>query len=84
MLMIAGRAGNALLYSEDKEMVDAMDGELANIIEDFTRAVHVETLGLAERIGKHTSSQHSVNPFSVALCSASCGASRRRTPTQPA
>jgi len=84
MLMIAGRAGDALLYSEDKEMVDAMDEELANIIEDFTRAIHVETLGLAERIGKHTSSQYSVNPFSVALCSASCGASRRSAPTQPA
>jgi len=76
MLMIAGRAGDALLYSEDKEMVDAMDAELANIIEDFTRAVHVETLGLAKSIGKHTLSQYSASPFSVA--------SRRRAPTQPA
>jgi len=84
MLMIAGRTGDALLYSEDKEMVDAMDAELANIIEDFTRAVHVETLGLAERIGKHTLPQYRVSQFSVALCRTSSRASRARSPSTQA
>jgi hypothetical protein len=54
LLMIAERTGDALIYSRDKEMMDEMDGELANVIEDFLRAVDVEALRLAKRIGKHT------------------------------
>jgi hypothetical protein len=67
MLMIAERTGDALVYSKDKEMMEEMDGELANVIEDFLRAVDVEALRLAKRIGKHTLSQYHASPFSVAL-----------------
>ena len=77
MLMIAERAGDALIYSKDKEMLEGMDSELASVIEDFLRAVDVETLRIAKRSGKHSLSQYSVGPFSVALC-------RARAPTQPA
>jgi hypothetical protein len=75
MLMIAERTGDALVYSKDKEMMEEMDGELANVIEDFLRAVDVEALRLAKRFGKHTFSQYRVSPFSVALC-------RARAPAQ--
>jgi hypothetical protein len=75
MLMIAERTGNALVYSKDKEMMEGMDGDLANVIEDFLRAVDVEALRLAKRIGKHTLSQYRLSPFSVALC-------RARAPAQ--
>jgi hypothetical protein len=75
MLMTAERTGDALVYSKDKEMMEEMDGELANVTEDFLRAVDVEALRLAKRIGKHTWSQYRVSPFSVALC-------RARAPTQ--
>ena len=53
MLMIVERAGNALLYSEDKEMMEKMDEELANVMEDFSRAVNVDALRLTKRIGKY-------------------------------
>jgi len=56
MLIIAERTGDALIYSKDKEKMEKMAEELANVIEDFLRAVDVETLRLAKRIGKHTSS----------------------------
>jgi hypothetical protein len=75
ILMIAERTGDALVYSADKEMMDEMDGDLANVIEDFLRAVDVEALRLAKRMGKHTLSQYCVSPFSVALC-------RARAPAQ--
>ena len=68
MLMIAERAGDALIHSKDKEMMEEMDGELGSVIEDFLHAIDVEALSLAKRIGKRTSSQYSVSPFSVALC----------------
>ena len=57
MLMIAERTGDALVYSKDKEMMEDMDGELANIIEDFLRAVNVDALRLTKRIG----TQHYLN-----------------------
>jgi hypothetical protein len=63
ILTIAGRTGNALIYSKDKETMEEMDGELANVIEDFLRAVDVEALRLAKGIGKHTLSEYSVGPF---------------------
>jgi len=75
MLMIAERTGDALVYSKDKEMMEKMGEELANAIKDFLGAVEVEALRLAKRIGKHTSSQYRVSPFSVALC-------RARVPAQ--
>ena len=52
MLMIAERTGDALVYSKDKEMMAKMDEELANVIEDFLRAVNVDALRLTKRIGK--------------------------------
>ena len=62
MLMIVERTGDALIDSRDKEMMEAMDGDLANVIGDFERAVNVR---LAKRNGKHSLSQYSVGPFSV-------------------
>jgi len=38
-------------------MIEEMDGELTEVIEDFDRAVNVETLRLAEETGKFSSSQ---------------------------
>ena len=70
MLMIVERAGDALIYSKDKETLEEMDRELANVIEDFLRAVDVEALCLARMTGEHSSSQYSAGPFSVALCRA--------------
>ena len=84
MLMIAEGTRDALLYSKDKEMMEKMDEELANVIEDFTRAVNVEALRLAKRNGKHSLSQYSVSPFSIASYRVSCGGSRARAVTQPA
>jgi len=66
MLMIAERTGDALLFSKDKEMMEKMGEELANVIEDFLRAVDVEALRLAKRIGKHTLFQCRASAFSVA------------------
>jgi hypothetical protein len=77
MLTIAERTGDALISSKDKERMEEMAEELANVIEDFLHAVDVETLRLDKRIGKHTLSQYSVSLFSVALC-------RARPSTQPA
>ena len=77
ILMIAERTGDALFDSKDKEMMEKLGGGLANVIEDFLRAVDVETLRLAKSIRKHTSSQYRVNPFSVTSC-------RARASTQPA
>ena len=57
MLMIAERTVSGLIYSKDKEGIDEMDGELSKVIEDFVRAVDVETLRLAKQSGKH--------PFSI-------------------
>ena len=44
ILMMTLRAGDALIHSKDKEMIEEMDGELAKVIEDFLRAVDVEAL----------------------------------------
>jgi len=75
MLMIAERAGEALLHSKDKETMEKLGEELANVIEDFLRAVDVEALRGVKGIGKHTFSQYRVSPFLVALC-------RANAPTQ--
>ena len=79
MLISAERTGDALICSKDKEVFEEMDRELANVIEDFLRAVNVEALRLAKRSGKHALPQYSVGPFSVAFCRAS----RTRASTQP-
>ena len=65
MLMIADRAGDALIHSRDKETMEEMGEELANVIKDFLSAVDVEALRLVKGIGKHTLSQYCVGPFLV-------------------
>ena len=77
MLMTAERTGDALIVWKDKEMMEKLGGELANVIEEFLRAVDVEALRLVKGIGKHTLSQYRVGTFSVALC-------RARSTTQAA
>jgi hypothetical protein len=62
---IAERTGDGLIDSKDNEMIEEIDGELANVIEDFLHAVEIE---VAKRIGKHTLPQYRLNPFLVALC----------------
>jgi len=54
MLMIVERTGDALILSKDKEMMEEMAKELANVIEDFLRAVDIEALCVAKRIGEQT------------------------------
>ena len=76
ILMIAERAGDALIHSKDKEMIKKIDEELAEVIEDFLRAIDVEALRLAKTGGQYSLSQYSVRTFSVALC-------RARVSTQP-
>ena len=49
VLMIAARTGGGLGYLE---IIEEMDRELANVIEDFDRAVNVEALRLASEISK--------------------------------
>jgi len=49
-----------------QEMIEEMDKELTNVIEDFERAVNVETLRLAKETGKRSSSQHGDSEISVA------------------
>ena len=73
MLMIAERAGDALLSSKDKDTMDEMNEELANVIEDFTRAVDVEALRLTKRIGKRHC-LNMVSPYSVTSCRARASA----------
>src|SRR5258708_23663412 len=51
--MITERMVDGLIYPTDKEMIDDMDGELTKVVNDFTRAVDVETLRLAKKSGKH-------------------------------
>src|SRR5258708_26201026 len=53
VLMIAERMVTGLISSEDKEMIDELDGELTKVIEDFLRAVDVEALHRAKEIGMH-------------------------------
>ena len=54
ILTIAERTGDALIHSKDKEMLEEMERELANVIEDFLRAVNVEALFLAKMNGKQS------------------------------
>ena len=62
--MVAERTMDGIIYSKNKE-IEEMDGELTTVIEDFTRAVDVETLRLAKKNGKHLSSQPCGTSFSV-------------------
>ena len=53
-----------------KENIEEMDRELTKVIEDFGRAVDIETLRLAQKSGKHSLSQFDDNLFSTASCRA--------------
>ena len=50
--MIAERARDVFIDSKDTEALQKLDGELANVIEDFLRAVDVETLRGVKMAGK--------------------------------
>ena len=68
--MIAVRMVDGLVYSKEKKRIDEMDGELTKIVNDFTRAVDVETLRLAKKSGKRSLSQSGDGGFSVVSCRA--------------
>ena len=65
--MIAARVVGGLTY---QEMIEEMDRELIKVIEDFDRAVDVESLRLAKRSGTYTCSLSGGGAFSVILCRA--------------
>ena len=52
MLIVAGRMKDSLINPKDNGMIEKMAGELADVIEDFMRAVDVETLCLAKESGE--------------------------------
>ena len=56
--MIAERMVGGLVRPEK---IEEMDRGLAKVIEEFGRAVSVETLYLAKKIGKHSISQSDNN-----------------------
>jgi len=51
VLMTAARTVGGLVYPE---AIKEMEGELAEAIGDFDRAVNVEALRLAKKTGKHS------------------------------
>ena len=53
--------------SANLEAIEEMDEELAKVIEDFDRAVNVETHHRTKEIGKYLLSQCGDNSFSVVL-----------------
>ena len=70
LLMIAERTGAALFSSKDKDRINELDKELANVIKHFQNAVDVEALHLARTAGKHSLSEYCVRRFLMALCRA--------------
>jgi hypothetical protein len=70
MLMIAERTRDGIIYSKDKEMIEELDGGLTRIIEDYIRAVDVETLRLAKRNRTYKLIQFGFTSFSVTSCRA--------------
>ena len=65
--MIAARTVGGLAY---QETIEEMDRELTKVIEDFDRAVDVESLRLAKQNGTHSFSLSGNGSFSVILCRA--------------
>jgi len=61
-LMIAGRTVGGLVHPE---MIEEVDKELTKVIEEFDRAVNVESLLLAKETGKPSLSHSDHGPFSV-------------------
>ena len=58
MLTITERTRDALVHSKDKEMLEDIDRELANVIEELMRVIDVKALRLAKRSGKHSLPQY--------------------------
>ena len=56
--------------SADLEEIEKMDRELSEVIEDFGRAVDVDALHLARKIGEHPPSRCNDSSFSVVWCRA--------------
>jgi len=81
MLMVAERAGGALIYSKDNDTMEKLGEDLATAIKDFLSAVSVETLRIVKKGGKHLLSQYSASPFSAVSRRASCRACRARAST---
>src|SRR5258708_38631258 len=65
MLMIAERTVDRFIYSRDKEVIDDMNGVLTKVVDDFMRAVNVESLRLAKKTGTHPLFQSSDSSSSV-------------------
>ena len=63
--MVTARVVGGSAY---QEAIEKMDGELTKVIEDFMRAVDVETLRLAKKSGKHKLSHFGVSANSVNTC----------------
>jgi hypothetical protein len=55
--MIAERTVGGLIHPEK---IEEMDDELTKVIEDFDRAVNVESLCLIKKTGKHLYHQHAM------------------------
>ena len=70
MLMIAERTKDGLINSEKREMIEKLDEELTKVIEDFERAVNVESLRLVKETGKHSLLQSGDGSPSVLSCRA--------------
>src|SRR5260370_29672888 len=63
--MIAERTVDRFIYSTDKEVIDDMSEVLTKVVNDFMRAVDVESLRLAKKTGTHSLFQSSDSPSSV-------------------
>jgi hypothetical protein len=57
VLMVAERTVGGLVHPEK---IEEMDDELTKVIEDFDRAVNVESLCLIKKTGKHSCHRHAL------------------------
>ena len=74
MLIIAAKTGGPAHL----ETIEEVDKELTKVIEDFDRAVNVEALLLARRIGEHGLFDSDDSLISLALRRARAGRARAR------
>jgi F0F1-type ATP synthase membrane subunit b/b' len=56
------------------EAIKDMENELTKVIEDFDRAVDVEALSLAKKLGKRSQSQSGDSSFTIVSCRAKLSA----------
>jgi len=75
VLIIVERTMGGLVHPGTIEETDV---ELTKVIEDFDRAVNVETLRIAKKTGKHSLFQSDNDSFSVVSCRARASASATR------